>query len=100
MTKLEEITDKAVTINKKIKAFEKLKWVCSRLLNFYSQETNLSMVEVMKVRHAKVAQQLNELRSELIPVNDERLSLLKQQPKTTTYEVVNLNIKQYESWMH
>lgn len=100
MAKLKEITEKAQTIKKKIDAFNKLKWVCSRLLNFYYQETNLKMVEVMKERHERVIQKLNELSGQFIPIEKERIELLKQEPKIVTHGVVNLNIKNYESWMH
>jgi hypothetical protein len=100
MTNLEIISEKTQTIRKNISAFENLKWVCSRLLNGYYQDNNLSMVEVMKERHGKVIQKLNELHSELIPIEKERIQLLGQQPKVTTHGTVDLNIKNYSNWMH
>jgi len=100
MTKLEEITKKVQTIRKNISAFEKLRGVCLRLSTHYYREGNNSMNEVMKLRLEKVKSRLSELYTEIIPVENERISLLKQEPKTVTHNVVNLNIKHYESWMH
>ncbi|TDO77628.1 hypothetical protein EV143_104395 [Flavobacterium chryseum] len=100
MAKLEEITNKAQTIRKNISAFEKLRGVCVRLSTYYYREGNNPMNEIMKLRLEKVKQKLNELYTEIIPIEKERISLLKEQPKTVTHQVVNLNIKHYESWMH
>lgn len=100
MTKLEEITKKTQTLRKNISAFEKLRGVCWRLSTHYYREGNTSMNEVMKARLERVMTKLKELYTEIIPIENERIYLQQQEKRTVTHEVVNLNIKHYESWMH
>lgn len=100
MTKLEEITEKAQTIRQNISAFQKLRSICVRFSVHYYREGNTSMNDLMKVRLAKADSKLSELYSEIIPVEKQRITLLKQEPRVVTHEVINLNIKHYESWMH
>ncbi|MHC0442353.1 hypothetical protein [Flavobacterium sp. 3-210] len=100
MPKLEEITEKARTIRKKISAFQKLRSICVRFSVHYYREGNTSMNDLMKLRLAKADAQLMELYTAIIPVEKERQDLLSKEPQVTTHKVVKLNIKHYESWMH
>ncbi|MCC9071237.1 hypothetical protein LNQ49_06470 [Flavobacterium sp. F-65] len=100
MAKLEEISEKIQSIKKNISAHEKLRNTCLKLSVYYYREGNTAMNDCMKLRLAKVKSRINDLHSELIPTEKERIQLLNQQPKIIVRQSITLQIKNYESWMH
>lgn len=100
MAKLEEISEKIQAIKKNISAHEKLRNTCLKLSVYYYREGNTVMNDCMKLRLTKVKSCLNNLHSELIPIEKERIQLLSQQPKIVIRQSITPQIKNYESWMH